>query len=130
MADQLAKNGYVTVVPDIWEGDNVPLDWDEKSTFPLGPWFGKHGSDRVVPIAEAVVRAMRDEHGVKKLGGVGYCLGAKYVCQLMAEGKGVDVGFFAHPTAVTPEEVKGVAGPLSIAAAGKLVNGPPGCLRH
>lgn len=118
VADQFAKNGYLTVIPDIWEGDNVPLDWDPASTFPLGQWFGKHGPERVVPIAESIIRATR-ELGVKNLGGVGYCLGAQQVCRFMASGKGIDAGFFAHPTAVTPEDVKGVAGPLSIAAAGK-----------
>ena len=25
IADQLAANGYFTVIPDIWEGDNVSL---------------------------------------------------------------------------------------------------------
>lgn len=123
IADQFAKSGYLTFIPDIWEGDNVPLDWEPTSTFPLGPWMRKHGPDHVVPISEAVIRALRGEHGVKKLSGVGYCLGAKYVCRFMAESKGIDAGFFAHPTAVTPEEVKGVVGPLSIAAAGKSASG-------
>lgn len=121
IADQLAERGYLTVIPDIWEGDNVPLDWSPVSTFPLGSWMPKHGPNKVVPISQGVVRAMRENHGVKKLGSVGYCLGAKYVCRFMAEGKGIDAGFFAHPTAVTAEEIKAVAGPLSIAVAGECV---------
>lgn len=36
----------------------------------------------------------------------------------MAEGKGVDVGYMAHPSFVDAEEVKALKGPLSISAAG------------
>ena len=83
--------------------------------------MGKHGPDKVGPIAEATIKAMREEYGVKKLGGVGCCLGAKYVCWYMAKGKGIDAGYFAHPSATSGDEVRGVAGPLSIAAAGQLI---------
>lgn len=44
--------------------------------------------------------------------------GAKYVARFMAEGKGVDVGYMAHPSFVEPDEVKAMKGPLSISAAG------------
>ncbi|KAK5172194.1 uncharacterized protein LTR77_003832 [Saxophila tyrrhenica] len=117
IADQLAANGYFTIIPDIWLGDNVPLNWNPSRQFNLGQWMGKHGPDTVMPIAEAAIKAMREDYGVEKLGGVGYCLGAKYVCRFLAEGKGLDVGFIAHPTAVTSEEVRGLGGPLAIAAA-------------
>ena len=97
------------------------MSWpNTDESFNLGKWMGKHGVDTVLPIGEAAIKAMREEHGVKKLGGVGYCLGAKYVCRFMAQGKGIDAGFFAHPTAVTADEVKSVTGPLTIGAAGKL----------
>lgn len=79
----------------------------------------KHGPEKVESIVEAAVHAMRNEHGVKRLAGVGYCLGAKYVCRFTAEGKGIDVGYIAHPSATSGDEVKGVSGPLSIAAAGR-----------
>lgn len=78
--------------------------------------------ERVVPIVEKIVGAIRSDIGVKKLGAVGYCFGAKYVCRFMAREKGIDAGLFAHPTAVTPEELEGVTGPLSIAAAGESSN--------
>ena len=80
--------------------------------------MGRHGVDTVLPTAEEAVKAIREEYGVQKLGGVGYCLGAKYVCRFMADGKGIDAGYFAHPTAVSTEELTAVAGPLTIAAGG------------
>jgi dienelactone hydrolase len=109
----------VTVVPDIWEGDNVPLNWDPKGDFNLRQWMGRHPPGKVETICQTAIKAMKEEYGVRKIGGSGYCLGAKYVCRLMAEGKGLDVGYLAHPSATTGDEVKGVAGPLAIAAAGK-----------
>ena len=81
--------------------------------------MGKHGPSRVDPIIEATIRAMREDCGVKKLGGVGYCLGAKYVCQYLAKGKGVEAGFIAHPSATTEDEIRAINGALSIAAAGQ-----------
>ena len=119
-ADQFAANGYLTVIPDIWEGDNVPLNWEPGKDFNLGQWFGKHGLNKVEPIIEAAIKAMRDEYGVKKLGAVGYCLGGKYTCRFLSSGKGLDAGYIAHPSATSNDEVKGVAGPLTIAAAGTL----------
>ena len=103
----------------MWEGDNVPPNWDPTSQFDIGEWFGRHSPDHVAPIGARIIQAMRNEYGVQKLGGVGYCLGAKYVTRFLAKGKGLDAGYFAHPSLVTAEEIKQLAGPLSIAAAGK-----------
>lgn len=73
----------------------------------------------VDPIYAAVIKHLRSELGVQKLGGVGYCFGGKYVCRWLKEGgEGIDAGFTAHPSFVDEEEVRGVRGPLSIAAAG------------
>ncbi|KAK3706289.1 hypothetical protein LTR37_012804 [Vermiconidia calcicola] len=111
LADQFATNGYFTVTPDMWEGDNVPLNWKPGNDFNLGAWMGKHNPSKAEPIGEAVVKAMREDYGVKKLGG--------YVLSHLANtgGKGIDAGFIAHPTATTDDDVKAIDGPLSIAAA-------------
>jgi dienelactone hydrolase len=63
----------------------------------------------------------------------GILQGAKYVCRFMTGGKGIDVGYVAHPSYVFPyyihvssadhssfvdeEELAAITGPLSIAAA-------------
>lgn len=88
LADQFATNGYFTVIPDMWEGDNVPLNWKPGNDFNLGAWMGKHNPSKAEPIGEAVVKAMREDYGVKKLGGVGYCLGAKYWSEVCAVAPG------------------------------------------
>jgi dienelactone hydrolase len=75
----------------------------------------------VDPIVEATIKGMRGDLGVKRLGGVGYCFGGKYVCRWLKEGS-LDAGFTAHPSFVDAEELKGIKGPLSIAAAGMSHN--------
>ncbi|EUC49794.1 hypothetical protein COCMIDRAFT_1424 [Bipolaris oryzae ATCC 44560] len=116
IADQFAANGYLVVIPDVFNGIHIRfpmppsfnlLDWVE-NTMPRPP--------TVDPIYEAVIKHLRSELGVKRLGGVGYCFGGKYVCRLLKEG-GLDAGFVAHPSFVEAEEVRGVARPFSIAAA-------------
>jgi dienelactone hydrolase len=71
----------------------------------------------VDPIVEATIKEMRGPLGCKRIGGVGYCFGGKYVCRFLKEGR-LDAGYTAHPSFVDADELKGVTGPLSIAAAG------------
>lgn len=72
--------------------------------------------DSVDPIIEKTISYLRSEKGVEKIGGVGYCFGGKYVCRWLKDG-GIDAGYVAHPSFVDKEEVQGVRGALSIAAA-------------
>ena len=60
---------------------------------------------------------MKEELGVKKVGAVGYCFGAKGVVHGLAEGGGIDVGYVAHPSFVAAEDMRAIKRPLSIAAA-------------
>lgn len=41
--------------------------------------------------------------------------GGKYVARFLAEGKGLDAGFTAHPSAVLAEEWGGITKPISVA---------------
>jgi dienelactone hydrolase len=120
VADQFAANGFTTIIPDVWEGDNVPLTFENGGDFDIPGWAKNHPPSTVEPICEAAIKALKEEYGVNKLGAAGFCLGAKYVCRLMAKGRGLDAGYIAHPSAVTSDEVKGVANALIIAAAGKV----------
>ncbi|KAK3058174.1 hypothetical protein LTR09_001252 [Extremus antarcticus] len=122
IADQFAANGYFVVMPDLFEGDPIPLN--RPADFDIMKWLqtsgpeGKgHGPGQVDPIVTAVLKDLRSTHGSKTIGSVGYCFGAKYVARFSAEGKGIDVGCMAHPSFVDADEVKKMRAPLSIAAA-------------
>jgi dienelactone hydrolase len=75
-----------------------------------------HTFKEVDPITDALIKELRSTYGVKKLGAVGYCFGAKYVARFLKKGQ-IDVGYMAHPSFVDEAELKGIEGPLSIAAA-------------
>jgi dienelactone hydrolase len=109
------------VVPDLFNGSEVTFPAPED--FNLQEYIDKTMPrvSTVDPIIASVIEALRGEMGVEKVGGVGYCFGGKYVCRWLKEGmQGLDVGYVAHPSFVDADEVKGIEGPLSIAAAGTL----------
>ena len=126
IADQFAANGYWVVMPDLFQGDAIELNQLGTGNFDIMTWLTKGGPegkghlpDTVDPIVEKTLAYMK-EQGAKKIGAVGYCFGGKYVARFLAKGKGVDVGFTAHPSFVDEAELRGMTGPLSIAAAEKL----------
>ncbi|KAH8753262.1 dienelactone hydrolase [Diaporthe sp. PMI_573] len=120
MADQFAANGFVTMVIDLFNGDPVPLG--STPDFDLMKWVtegsdGKnpHTVEAVDPIVEAAIKSLTQNYGVKKLGAVGYCYGAKFVVRHYKNG--IKAGYLAHPSWVEEEELAAISGPLSIAAA-------------
>lgn len=121
IADQFAANGYFVVMPDLFEGDPMPLN--RPDDFDIMKWLATsgpskgHTTKQVDPIVAKVIKALKADFGVKKLGSVGYCFGAKYVARYMAKDQGIDVGYVAHPSFVDAEEIKALTGPFSIAAA-------------
>jgi dienelactone hydrolase len=93
IADQFAANGYYTLMVDMYRGDALTLN--RPAGFDFMQWRGKHTVKEVDPVVEAGVKFLKDK-GFKKIGAVGYCFGAKYVCRFL-DGRGVDVGYCAHP---------------------------------
>ncbi|KAJ5191046.1 uncharacterized protein N7498_010031 [Penicillium cinerascens] len=114
IADQFAAAGYFVVMPDLFSGDAVPLNRPEG--FSIMDWLKNHLPAQTEPIIDAVLKEMRENLGCKRIGGVGYCFGGKYVCRYLKPGK-LDAGYTAHPSLVEADELRGVEGPLSIAAA-------------
>ncbi|KAI9646844.1 hypothetical protein NHQ30_004844 [Ciborinia camelliae] len=122
MADQFAANGYYTVIPDILNGDPVSLN-NRPKDFDIMDWLTKgsdgnnpHTCTYIDPIVEKSIEYLRSK-GYKKIGAVGYCFGAKSVFRFLAEGKGFDAGYVAHPSFTEEDEVRAIKGPISIAAA-------------
>ncbi|KAI8625903.1 dienelactone hydrolase [Xylariaceae sp. FL1651] len=120
MADQYAANGYLTLIIDVLNGDPTPVNRPEG--FDIFAWLAKgstgdnpHTKEYVDPIVVEAIKWLQTEKGVKKLGAVGYCFGAKYVARHFEDG--IKVGFMAHPSFVEEDELRGFKAPLSIAAA-------------
>ncbi|KAF3030959.1 acyl-CoA/sterol acyltransferase [Penicillium rubens] len=118
IADQLAANGYLVVMPDLFHGDPVPLN-NRPASFDLMTWLKGppgHLPDRVEPVVRAILTEMKTKMGCERVGAIGYCFGAKYAVRLLQPGF-CDVAYVAHPSFVDAEELQAIKGPLSIAAA-------------
>ncbi|KAK6821378.1 esterase/lipase [Apiospora arundinis] len=120
IADQYAAEGYLTLIVDVMNGDALPIDFNPDGfDFPKFLAGGSSGDNPHTPEAvDAVVKAgikyLTEEKGVKKLGSVGYCFGAKYVAR---HYPAIQAGYMAHPSWVSEEELAAFQAPLSIAAA-------------
>jgi len=104
MADQFAANGYYTLIIDLFNGDALSLN--RSGDFDFMGWMTKgsdgknpHLPEAIDPILEKSIAYLKNE-GFTKIGSAGYCFGAKYVVRFMAEGKGINVGYCAHPSYV------------------------------
>ncbi|KAJ5537350.1 hypothetical protein N7513_010536 [Penicillium frequentans] len=107
IADEFAAKGYFVVMPDMFSDD---------SGFNIMDWVKNHSPIQTEPIINTVLKEMRENLGCQRIGGVGYCFGGKYACRYLRPGQ-LDVGYIAHPTMLEGEELRGIEGPLSIAAA-------------
>ncbi|KAJ1328026.1 dienelactone hydrolase family protein [Microdochium nivale] len=121
VADQFAANGFLCVIPDLFNGDQLALDALTPS-FDIGKWIGggstgdnPHTPEIVDKIVVDSLNWIKSEKNISKIGAVGYCFGAKYVARNVKAG--IKAGFFAHPSFVSEDELKAFNVPLSIAAA-------------
>jgi len=108
------------LVPDLFAGDAVGVE-EQEAGLNLTEWFALHPQSAVEAVINSTIHYARNELGIEKLGGVGYCFGGKYVGRwLKGDDSGLDVGFVAHPSNLLETEIQAIAGPLSIAAGSKL----------
>lgn len=117
LADSFGRAGYLTVAPDMFNGTPAPGDINGQPDFNVTDFLAKHSPEETDPILATAVDFMRTELGVKKVVVTGYCFGGRYAFRMLAEGKGADVGFAAHPSLLEDGEISAITGPASIAAA-------------
>lgn len=136
MADNYAKAGFYCYVPDVHQGDSLPLEFlnsvepplktreqqtlidKAKSTGIVGttlpPWLVKHREAVTKPLIDSFIRAVRQIPGTGKVGAIGFCWGGRYAI-LAAHGE-VDAAYACHPSLVAvPSDFEPVKKPLSLA---------------
>ncbi|KAK7438625.1 hypothetical protein VKT23_017958 [Stygiomarasmius scandens] len=97
LADDFAKNGFKTIIPDYFNGDPLPINvLAQGSKFSISDWMTKHGRDQVRSPVDKVIAALKQD-GATRFGGTGYCLGARYIFDLAFENV-IQVSAISHPT--------------------------------
>ncbi|KAK9379898.1 dienelactone hydrolase [Kockiozyma suomiensis] len=115
LSDNFAKQGYLTIYPNLFGDDPAP--WPRTDEFDFPAWREVHNIEVTEAIInKAIAYTKKEFPSVVQFFAVGYCFGGKYVVRLLDQAK-IDAGFVAHPTFVTDEELRAIQGPLSIAAA-------------
>ncbi|KAL7619454.1 hypothetical protein AAE478_009993 [Parahypoxylon ruwenzoriense] len=125
LADSFGRAGYITVAPDLFNGTPAPGDINGQPDFNVTKFLEDHNSEATDPIIATAIEFLRTELGVKKVAATGYCFGGRYSFRVLAEGKGVDVAFAAHPSLLEDAEIAAITGPASIAAADQDDLTPP-----
>lgn len=62
-------------MPDLFDGDAVSLN--HAGDFDFMNWLSKDPAERVDQIVEGTIRHLRGKMSVDRVGGLGYCFGAK-----------------------------------------------------
>lgn len=67
-------------------------------------WRTRHTAEHTRPALDALLQHLRQEKGVTKIYGIGYCFGARYIMDLIFENK-LSKAAFAHPSQLrVPED--------------------------
>lgn len=118
LADHYAKEAGATVyLPDFFGGEVVSPETMEGGKFDIKAFIGRNSKSIRFPEVESFAKSLKQEHGFKKLGAIGFCWGGWAVFQLGAKGNNlVDCISTAHPSLLTKEEIDAVAVPVQILA--------------
>lgn len=126
LADSFARAGYITVAPDLFNGQPAPSDLNDPG-FNSTAFLAAHGPEVTDPIIEKAITYMRANLNVTKLAVTGYCFGGRYSFRFTDPARTLkaDVAFAAHPSAWVDAEVSAIGAPTAVAAGGKLNSPPP-----
>lgn len=139
LADNYAKAGFYCYIPDLHQGDSLPIEFlktvepplkkreslgivDKTKntaivTTTLSPWLLRHREGISKPLVDDFVKAVRAVPGTGKVGAVGFCWGGRYaILQAHAGDASVDAVVACHPSLVAvPGDFEPVVKPISLA---------------
>lgn len=123
LADHYAREADVTVyVPDFFGGWVVDWDLVEQERFDkidLVSMAKENSREVRGPEMEACAKALKSEHGFKKLGAIGFCYGGWAVCHLASkerEAPLVDAISMGHPSWLVKDDIANLTVPVQILA--------------
>ncbi|KAI5018449.1 hypothetical protein ZWY2020_043337 [Hordeum vulgare] len=119
IADQVAEDGYLVVVPDLLHGD--PFSADAKISFQ--DWLKTHSPVVAAEKTKVLIAALKKQ-GVSEVGVGGYCWGAKVAVEL-SKSEEIQVVVISHPSQVTVDDMKEVKHPIEILGAELDQASPP-----
>ncbi|KZS88990.1 alpha/beta-hydrolase [Sistotremastrum niveocremeum HHB9708] len=115
--DHFASHGFLVIAPDYFQGDSVAKHVEEgvgfKPGFDLATWVTPH-----IQFAKKAtppwVKAVKEEFSAPgtQWATIGYCFGAPFVMDLLAEDDAVVAGAFAHPAFLDEDHFRKIKKPL------------------
>ncbi|KAK4244226.1 dienelactone hydrolase family-domain-containing protein [Corynascus novoguineensis] len=118
LADSYARAGYLTVVPDLFDGSPAPSDLNTPG-FNLTAFLEAHEPAVIDPIIAAAFGYARERLNATRFATPGYCFGGRHAFRVLSSllSDHADVAFAAHPTLLGLDEVASADKPAALATA-------------
>ncbi|KAL2270504.1 hypothetical protein VTJ83DRAFT_2688 [Remersonia thermophila] len=126
LADSFARAGYLTIVPDLFDGSPAPGDISVPG-FNTTEFLARHNPTTIDPKIASSIRYLRRNRRISRIGAPGYCFGGRYTFRFagpsgvasVQNGRDayIDATYAAHPSLLSAEEILAIGAPASIAAA-------------
>ncbi|MSO64698.1 MAG: dienelactone hydrolase family protein [Alphaproteobacteria bacterium] len=127
IADDIAKAGHVTLVPDLfWRIEpGLQINGEDQASFAKAfELYGKCDVDKGVADIQDAINHLRNKEGCPKVGDMGFCLGSflAYLCSARTDAD-ANVGYYGIGIETKLEEASRMRGPLllHIASADQFV---------
>jgi dienelactone hydrolase len=121
LADSFGRAGYFVVAPDLFNGTPSTLDLNEMSPTQLSRFLAAATPEDTDALVATAIDYLHNVKNITRIGTTGYCFGGRFAFRALAAGKGVGVGFAAHPSNLQDSEILAIRGAIGVAAAGTLI---------